>query len=171
VEYKGHNNRYTRCSITIGVIGGFRSPGAATALDPHPAARCRSGDRYPGGTPPIHSLNRQQLRPIAGMALLATALATTAFAPHRWLKPRTIAGGWFGGIARAAIDPLLQARQLCCYGGEQGAEICILLSQSQDKLSGIGRPRQQIRLVDARSRTPISCLLYLNCIHKSIHCQ
>jgi hypothetical protein len=34
----------------------------------------------------IHPLDRQQLRPCAGMALLTAALSATALTPLRWLK-------------------------------------------------------------------------------------
>jgi hypothetical protein len=45
----------------------------------------------------IHPLDRQQLRPSAGMARLAAALAATALAPLRWLEARPVTGGWFRG--------------------------------------------------------------------------
>ncbi len=40
----------------------------------------------------IHPLDRQQLRPSAGMARLAAALGATALTPCRRLKPRPVAG-------------------------------------------------------------------------------
>ena len=57
----------------------------------------------------IHPLDRQQLRPRSRMTRLTAALAATALAPCRRLKPGPIAGGRFGGVARAAADPLPQA--------------------------------------------------------------
>ncbi len=88
----------------------------------------------------IHSLDRQQIRPFAGIVGQATAHVATAFATHRRPKPRTIAGGWFVRITRGAADPLPQARQLCRHGADLGVELRILLSQSQDKFFGISRP-------------------------------
>jgi len=45
----------------------------------------------------INPLNLQQLRPSAGMARLAAALAATALAPLRCLEPRPVTGGWLRG--------------------------------------------------------------------------
>ena len=59
----------------------------------------------------------------------------------RRLQLGTMAGGWLGGITPGADDPLSQARQRAGHGSELGAEIRILVSQSQVKLSGIARPR------------------------------
>ena len=41
----------------------------------------------------IYPLDWQQLRPGSRMARLTAAFAATALAPHRWLKPRAVAGG------------------------------------------------------------------------------
>ena len=59
----------------------------------------------------IHRLDRQQPRSRPGMARLAAALAATALAPLRWLKPRAVTGGRLGGVARAAADLLPQANR------------------------------------------------------------
>jgi hypothetical protein len=80
----------------------------------------------------IHPLDWQQLRATAGMARLATALAATAFAALWGLKTRAISGGWFGGVARAAADPLPQAGQFAGQGGELAAELLDLLLLGQD---------------------------------------
>ena len=85
---------------------------------------------------------------MAGMAWLTPTLTATAFAPLQRLKPRTIAGGWFGGITRAAADPLPQARQLCGQGADLGSQLLellllnlqlLLLSQDQRFDGGWGR--------------------------------
>ena len=68
----------------------------------------------------VHALRRQQLRPRSRMAWLAAALAATAFAALRRLESRAIAGGWFGGVAGAAADPLAQLSQFRRQGGELG---------------------------------------------------
>ncbi len=93
----------------------------------------------------IHPLDRQELRATAGMARLATALATTTFAALWGLETRAISGGWFGGVARAAADLLPQAGQFRRQGGELGAELLDLLLLIplyllliQDELPGIG---------------------------------
>ena len=57
----------------------------------------------------FNALHRQQLRAGSWMARLAAALAVTAFAPLGPLKIWAVAGGRFGGVARAADDPLPQA--------------------------------------------------------------
>ena len=72
-------------------------------------------------------LHRQQLRPCSGMTGLAATLAATAFTPVWWLKPRAIAGGRFGRVARTAADPLPQAGQVGGQGGELSAELLDLL--------------------------------------------
>jgi hypothetical protein len=61
------------------------------------------------------------------MAWLTAALAATALAPCRRLKPGPIAGGRFGGVARAAADLLPQAGQFGSQGGELAAELLDLL--------------------------------------------
>jgi hypothetical protein len=101
----------------------------------------------------IHSLDRQRLRPGSGMARLAASLAATALAPFWRLETRAIAGGRFGGVARAAADSLPQVRQLGGQGGELVAEFVVLLPESlnllllsQDQLSGTCRPRQPVRI-------------------------
>ena len=75
----------------------------------------------------IHPLDRQQLRPSAGMARLTAALAATALAPCRRLKARPVTGGRFGGVARAAADLLPQVGQFGSLGGELAAELLDLL--------------------------------------------
>jgi len=54
----------------------------------------------------IHPLDRQQLRPSAGMARLSAALAAAALAPLRGLKPRVITDQ-FGELAAELIVLLL----------------------------------------------------------------
>ena len=61
------------------------------------------------------------------MTRLAAAFAATALATLRGLKARAITGGWFGGVARAAANPLPQAGQLGSQGGELAAELLDLL--------------------------------------------
>ena len=75
----------------------------------------------------INPLDRQQLRPGSWMIRLAATLAATAFTPVWWLKPRAIAGGRFGRVARTAADPLPQAGQVGGQGGELSAELLDLL--------------------------------------------
>jgi hypothetical protein len=70
----------------------------------------------------IHPLDRQQLRPSAGMARLAAALAATTLAPLRWLEPSPVTGGWFRGVARAAADLIPQLGQFPGQGGGLTAE-------------------------------------------------
>lgn len=88
----------------------------------------------------IHPLDRQQLRPRSGMARLAAALAATALAPLWRLNTQTITGGRFGGVARAATNPHLQAGQLARQGGELAAEQLNLLMLGKDQLSCTSRP-------------------------------
>jgi hypothetical protein len=78
------------------------------------------------------------------MRWLTAALAATALALCRRLKPVPIAGGRFGGVAGAAADPLEQAGQFGSQGGELAAELLDLLLLGQDQLSGTSRPRQAI---------------------------
>lgn len=59
------------------------------------------------------------------MTLLTAPLAATTLTPLGWLEPRPITGGRFGGVARAATDPLAQARQLGRQGGELVAELVV----------------------------------------------
>jgi hypothetical protein len=73
------------------------------------------------------------------MARLAAAFAVTDLAPFRWLVARRAlmifraalalagTGRWFGGVARAAADPLLQIGQFGRQGGEFAAEFIVLL--------------------------------------------
>ena len=75
----------------------------------------------------IHPLDRQQLRPGSWMARLSATLAATTFPPLWRLKPRTIAGGRFRGVARAAADPLPQADQFGGQGSELSTELLDLL--------------------------------------------
>jgi hypothetical protein len=75
----------------------------------------------------IHPLDRQQLRPGSWMARLSATLAATTFTPLWRLKPRTIAGGRFRGVARAAADPLPQAGQFGGQGSELSTELLDLL--------------------------------------------
>ena len=93
----------------------------------------------------IHPLDRQQLRPSAGMARLTAAFAATALTPLRWLEPRRVAGGRFGGVAGTAADPLPQAGQFSCQGGELAAELLDLLLLGQDEDSDGSRCRQPVR--------------------------
>ena len=58
---------------------------------------------------------------------MAAALAATALAPLRWLKPGPIAAGRLGGVVRGAADPLPQAGQFGGQGGELCAELLDLL--------------------------------------------
>jgi hypothetical protein len=94
----------------------------------------------------VHPFNRQQLRPRSRMTRVTAALAATALTPCRRLKPRAVAGGWFGGVARAAADPLPQAGQFSCQGGELAAELSVLLLLGQDEGSGLRWPQQPIRV-------------------------
>jgi hypothetical protein len=82
----------------------------------------------------IHPLDRQQPRPSAGMALLPTALAATAFAALGRLEPRAVTGGRLGGVAGGSTDPLAQAGQFRRQGCELRAELFILKSQALDLL-------------------------------------
>jgi hypothetical protein len=75
----------------------------------------------------IATLHRQQLRPCAGMPLLPTPLAATAFAPLTRLKTRAITGGRPGGVARVAADSLAQAGQFRRQGGDLLVELFVLL--------------------------------------------
>jgi len=68
------------------------------------------------------------------MSRLAAALAATALAPLRRLKPRAVTGGRLGRVARAAADPLPQAGQFAGQGGELAAELIVLLSESLNLL-------------------------------------
>jgi hypothetical protein len=61
------------------------------------------------------------------MARLSATLAATTFTPLWRLKPRTIAGGRFRGVARAAADPLPQAGQFGGQGSELSTELLDLL--------------------------------------------
>jgi hypothetical protein len=81
----------------------------------------------------IAPLDRQQLRPGAGMALLPTPLAAAALAALRWLEPWTITGGWSGGVARRSADPLAQIGKLRSQGVELLAELIVLQLLSQDQ--------------------------------------
>jgi hypothetical protein len=90
----------------------------------------------------IHPLDRQQPRPSAGMALLPTALAATAFAAlgrlvgeaFRAAVARAVTGGRLGGVAGGSTDPLAQAGQFRRQGCELRAELFILKSQALDLL-------------------------------------
>ncbi len=101
----------------------------------------------------IHPLDRQQFRPTAGMARLTAALAATALAPLWRLKPKPVTGGWFGGVARAPVDPLPQLGQLARQGGELNAELIVLLPEcrnllllSDDQRSDAGWSFQPVRI-------------------------
>ena len=61
------------------------------------------------------------------MTRLSAALAATALAPCRRLKPEPIAGGRLGGVARAAADLLSQAGQFGGQGGQLNAELLDIL--------------------------------------------
>ena len=61
------------------------------------------------------------------MTLLTAPLAATALTPLGWLEPRPITGGRFGGVARAAADPLAQAGQFGGQGSELNTELLNLL--------------------------------------------
>ena len=86
----------------------------------------------------IHPLDRQQPRSRAGMARLTAALAATALAPLRRLKPRAVTGGRLGGFARAAADPLSQAGQFGRQGSELAAELVDVLLLSLDVSAAAG---------------------------------
>ena len=93
----------------------------------------------------VNALHRQQLRANASMARLAAPLAVTAFATLGWLKSRAIAGGRFGGIARAAADPLPQAGQFGSQSGELGTQLLDLLLLSQQQRTNSNWCRQPVR--------------------------
>jgi hypothetical protein len=93
----------------------------------------------------VNALHRQQLRASAGMARLAAPLAATAFATLGRLKPRTIAGGRFGGIAGAAADPLPQVGQFGSQSGELGTQLLDLLLLSQEQRTNSNWCRQPVR--------------------------
>ena len=97
----------------------------------------------------VNPLNRQQFRAGSWMARLATPLATTAFAPLGRLEPRAFAGGWFGGVAGTAADPLPQAGQFGRQGGELNAQLIVFLLLSQDQSPGSGWPRRPVRVRNA----------------------
>ena len=82
----------------------------------------------------IHPLDRQQLRPRSRMGWLTAALAATALAPLRWLKPMAVTKGRIGGVARAAADPLPHTGQFAGQGGELAAELIVLLFESLNLL-------------------------------------
>ena len=92
----------------------------------------------------IHPFDRQQLRTRSKMARLSAALAATAPAALGRLKPRPIAGGWPGGVARAAADLFPQAGQLRYQGGELNAQLLNLLLLDQDERSDGGWGRQPV---------------------------
>jgi hypothetical protein len=100
----------------------------------------------------IHSLDRQKLRPFAGMAWLTASLAAIAFAPLGWFKTRAVTGGRLGGVAGAAADPLPQVGQLGRQGGESAAQLLDLLLLSQDERPRIGWPLQPVRVANASRR-------------------
>ena len=62
------------------------------------------------------------------MTRLSATLAATALALRR-LEPRPIAGGWFGGVAGTAADPLSQAGQLRCQSCELSPELIVRLPE------------------------------------------
>ncbi len=106
----------------------------------------------------LAALHRQQLRPRAGMAWLATPLAATAFPFQGRLESLAVAGGWLGRVARIAADALSQAGQLGSQCGELLTHLLIPLTQhleilplrpdllllSQDERPGSSRPRQPV---------------------------
>jgi hypothetical protein len=79
------------------------------------------------------------------MARLAPPLAATAFATLEHLKPRTTAGGRFGGIAGAAADPLPQVGQFGSKSGELGTQLLDLLLLSQEQRTNSNWCRQPVR--------------------------
>jgi hypothetical protein len=61
------------------------------------------------------------------MTRLTAPLAATALTPGGRLKTWPIPGWRFGGVARAAADPLAQAGQFSGQGGELAAELLNLM--------------------------------------------
>jgi hypothetical protein len=81
----------------------------------------------------IHPLDWQRLRPSSRMVRLTAAFAATALAPHRWLKPRAVAGGCLEelrNLRKIRHRPGQRAGQ----GGELAAEFIVLLPWSMDLL-------------------------------------
>jgi hypothetical protein len=82
----------------------------------------------------LAALHRQQPRPRAWMAWLATPLAANAFAFQGRLESLAVAGGWFGRVARVAADALPKAGQLGSQCGELLTHLLIFLPQHQELL-------------------------------------
>ena len=82
---------------------------------------CARGGRPPGGAPPPH--------PAAQSAAV-----------------RAVAGGWFGGVARAAADPLPQLGQSILSGGGLGAQLLDHLLLSNDQCTESSWCRQPVPL-------------------------
>jgi len=101
----------------------------------------------------IHPLDRQRLRPGSRVAWLAATLAATALAPLQRLETRPIAGGRFGGVARAATDPLPQAGQLGRQGGEFAAEF--RRSPASEPESPFAQPESAVAHPPAKTTNPL----------------
>jgi hypothetical protein len=72
---------------------------------------------------------------------------------HEWLKARPITRWRFGGVSRAAADPLPQLDPICNQGDELTAEIMGLMVRGKDKCSGLGRPRKPSRFWNPGKRS------------------
>ena len=72
----------------------------------------------------LAAFHRQQPRPRAGMAWLASPLAATAFALQGRLESLAVAGGWFGRVAADAFPKVGQLGSQC---GELLTTLRILL--------------------------------------------
>jgi hypothetical protein len=101
----------------------------------------------------VNAFDRQQLRPRARMALLATSLVTIPFAPFGWLESNVDTGGRLGGVARCAAEQLPQAGQFARSNGELCSQLLIylldclgLLLLGQDQRSDAGWSHLPVRM-------------------------
>lgn len=122
----------------------------------------------------LAALHRQQPRPRAGMAWLASPYAATAFALQGRLESLAVARGWFG---RVAADAFPQAGQLSSQCGELLTYLRILLTPhmdilpllpyllllSQDERPGISRPRQPVGYIAPTGGAVITSCLWMRC--------